>query len=66
MPSLIRLVLGASFLAALGVLVHAAAKEPIPEPVLATVRDLVGEVEAGELIGGSVPYRELVQKLERG
>lgn len=49
MPSLIRLVLGASFLAALGVLAHAAATEPVPEPVLATVHDLVGEVEPGSV-----------------
>ena len=44
MTTLIRLSLGVSLLAGLGLLVHAAADEPIPEPVLATVQDLVGEI----------------------
>ena len=49
MSSLVRLVLGATFFTALGALVQVAAKEAVPEPVLATVRDLVGAVEPGSV-----------------
>ena len=55
MSSLIRLVLGATFFAALGALVHVAAKEPVPESVLATVRDLVGAVEPGSVRATASP-----------
>ena len=55
MSSLIRLVLGATFFAALGALFHVAAKEPVPEPVLATVRDLVGVVEPGSVRATASP-----------